>query len=93
MTEVESPERRNFSKIRSFMDLPNLIDVQRRSYERFLQMTLLPEERIGRMVEHVGQCAAERGWVLRPREQSRPARDDYLGDGVDDRDDAVVLTA
>src|SRR5213595_503962 len=45
MTEVESPERRNFSKIKSFMDLPNLIDVQRRSYERFLQMNLLPEER------------------------------------------------
>src|SRR3984893_10498997 len=38
-------ERKNFSKIRSFMDLPNLIDVQRRSYERVLQMNLLPEER------------------------------------------------
>ncbi len=38
-------ERRDFSKIRSFMDLPNLIDVQRRSYEKFLQMNLLPEER------------------------------------------------
>ena len=46
MTEVVvSAERKNFSKIRSFMDLPNLIDVQRRSYERFLQMNLLPEER------------------------------------------------
>ncbi|MGE5176910.1 MAG: hypothetical protein ACM3JJ_11105, partial [Hyphomicrobiales bacterium] len=46
MTEVAvSFERKNFSKIRSFMDLPNLIDVQRRSYERFLQMNLLPEER------------------------------------------------
>jgi DNA-directed RNA polymerase subunit beta len=46
MTEVVvSGERKNFSKIRSFMDLPNLIDVQRRSYERFLQMNLLPEER------------------------------------------------
>jgi DNA-directed RNA polymerase subunit beta len=46
MTEVAvSGERKNFSKIRSFMDLPNLIDVQRRSYERFLQMNLLPEER------------------------------------------------
>ncbi|MEX0880439.1 MAG: DNA-directed RNA polymerase subunit beta [Thermoanaerobaculia bacterium] len=46
MTEVAVPaERKNFSKIRSFMDLPNLIDVQRRSYERFLQMNLLPEER------------------------------------------------
>ncbi len=40
-----SPERKTFSKIKSFMDLPNLIDVQRRSYERFLQMNLLPEER------------------------------------------------
>jgi DNA-directed RNA polymerase subunit beta len=38
-------ERRDFSKIRTYMDLPNLIDVQRRSYERFLQMNLLPEER------------------------------------------------
>ena len=46
MTEAAvSSERKNFSKIRSFMDLPNLIDVQRRSYERFLQMNLLPEER------------------------------------------------
>ena len=46
MAEVAvSQERKNFSKIRSFMDLPNLIDVQRRSYERFLQMNLLPEER------------------------------------------------
>jgi DNA-directed RNA polymerase subunit beta len=47
MTEVAVSEdgRKNFSKIRSFMDLPNLIDVQRRSYERFLQMNLLPEER------------------------------------------------
>jgi len=46
MSELEvSAERMNFSKIRSFMDLPNLIDVQRRSYERFLQMNLLPEER------------------------------------------------
>ncbi len=40
-----SEQRKDFSKIRSFMDLPNLIDVQRRSYERFLQMNLLPEER------------------------------------------------
>src|ERR1700688_1230290 len=46
MTEAGvSLERKTFSKIKSFMDLPNLIDVQRRSYERFLQMTLLPEER------------------------------------------------
>jgi len=38
-------ERVNFSKIRSSIPLPNLIQVQRRSYEEFLQMDLLPEER------------------------------------------------
>jgi DNA-directed RNA polymerase subunit beta len=38
-------ERSTFGKIRSFLPLPNLIDVQRRSYEDFLQMDLLPKER------------------------------------------------
>ncbi len=37
--------RSNFGKIRTFLPLPNLIDVQRTSYEDFLQMDLLPEER------------------------------------------------
>jgi DNA-directed RNA polymerase subunit beta len=41
----QEPVRHDFSKIRSYMLLPNLIDVQRKSYERFLQMNLLPEER------------------------------------------------
>lgn len=38
-------ERRDFATIRSTLPIPNLIDVQRKSYERFLQMNLLPEER------------------------------------------------
>src|SRR5664280_673984 len=38
-------ERSTFGKIRSFLPLPNLIDVQRKSYEDFLQMDLLPTER------------------------------------------------
>ncbi len=37
--------RRDFSQIETTLPIPNLIDVQRRSYERFLQMNLLPEER------------------------------------------------
>ena len=41
----QEPVRHDFSKIRSYMALPNLIDVQRKSYDRFLQMNLLPEER------------------------------------------------
>ena len=38
-------DRHDFGKIRTFLPLPNLIDVQRKSYEDFLQMDLLPEER------------------------------------------------
>ncbi len=37
--------RINFSKIPTVINIPNLIEVQRRSYERFLQMNLLPSER------------------------------------------------
>jgi len=37
--------RHNFGKIRTFLPLPNLIDVQKKSYEDFLQMDLLPNER------------------------------------------------
>ncbi len=38
-------QRINFSKIHTVIKIPNLIEVQRRSYERFLQMDLLPSER------------------------------------------------
>ncbi len=37
--------RYDFSKIRTSVRIPNLIEVQRESYERFLQMDLLPPER------------------------------------------------
>jgi DNA-directed RNA polymerase subunit beta len=38
-------ERVDFSKIRTSIPIPNLIEVQKKSYERFLQMDLLPNER------------------------------------------------
>ena len=38
-------ERRDFSKIKTTIPIPNLIEVQKKSYERFLQMDLLPSER------------------------------------------------
>ncbi|MBI4460227.1 MAG: DNA-directed RNA polymerase subunit beta, partial [Acidobacteria bacterium] len=38
-------ERTDFSKIRTELPIPNLIEVQRQSYSRFLQMHLLPQER------------------------------------------------
>jgi DNA-directed RNA polymerase subunit beta len=41
----QSPERVDFSKIYTTAQIPNLIEVQRESYNRFLQMDLVPEER------------------------------------------------
>ena len=38
-------ERRDFSKIKTTVPIPNLIEIQRKSYERFLQMNRLPAER------------------------------------------------
>ncbi|NNE66771.1 MAG: DNA-directed RNA polymerase subunit beta [Pyrinomonadaceae bacterium] len=41
----KAPERVDFSKITTSAQIPNLIEVQRESYDRFLQMDLIPEER------------------------------------------------
>ena len=38
-------ERIDFSKIRTTVPIPNLIEIQKKSYERFLQMNRLPAER------------------------------------------------
>src|SRR3974390_2947361 len=38
-------ERVDFSRIKTSVPIPNLIEVQKKSYERFLQMDLLPDER------------------------------------------------
>jgi len=38
-------QRVQFSKIRSLVPIPNLIDIQKRSYDEFLQMNLLHSER------------------------------------------------
>ncbi len=40
-----APERVDFSKIKTSIPIPNLIEVQKNSYEKFLQMDLLPNER------------------------------------------------
>ncbi len=39
------PQRVDFSKIETVARIPNLIEIQRESYNRFLQMDMLPEER------------------------------------------------
>jgi DNA-directed RNA polymerase subunit beta len=38
-------ERVDFAKIKSIFPIPNLLEVQKQSYQRFLQMDSLPEER------------------------------------------------
>ena len=45
VSSVTPRERVDFSKIKTSIPIPNLIEVQKRSYERFLQMDLLPKER------------------------------------------------
>ncbi|MDX6558584.1 MAG: DNA-directed polymerase subunit beta [Blastocatellia bacterium] len=41
----QAPKRHDFSKIKTAVPIPNLIEIQRESYNRFLQMDMLPEER------------------------------------------------
>src|ERR671912_991095 len=41
----QPPPRHDFSKIKTAARIPNRIEIQRDSYNRFLQMDLLPEER------------------------------------------------
>jgi DNA-directed RNA polymerase subunit beta len=42
---VRERQRLDFSKIKATIQIPNLIEVQKKSYQRFLQMDLLPSER------------------------------------------------
>src|SRR6266508_3540389 len=43
--EARAGERIDFSKIKTTVPIPNLIEIQKKSYERFLQMNRLPSER------------------------------------------------
>jgi len=45
ISENGGRQRHDFSKIKTAVRIPNLIEVQRQSYNRFLQMDLLPAER------------------------------------------------
>ena len=42
-----APERVDFSKIKTSIPIPNLIEVQKKSYERFLQMDLAAQRARG----------------------------------------------
>jgi DNA-directed RNA polymerase subunit beta len=44
-SETRARVRKNFGKIQKIIDIPNLIDMQKQSYDRFLQADLTPSER------------------------------------------------
>ena len=37
--------RKNFGRIRKILEIPNLIDIQKKSYEKFLQKEVAPLDR------------------------------------------------
>jgi len=45
MTQISPIKRYNFGKIKTSIKIPDLIEVQKRSYHRFLQIYVLPEKR------------------------------------------------
>jgi DNA-directed RNA polymerase subunit beta len=48
--------RRSYSKIGEFAEIPNLIGIQKRSYERFLQSTVEPDKREEIGLQKVFNC-------------------------------------
>ncbi len=46
-------KRRSFGKINEAVSMPNLIEVQRHSYEQYLQMYTKPEDRIDEGLQEV----------------------------------------
>jgi DNA-directed RNA polymerase subunit beta len=44
-TKPNMPQRRDFSRLPTIIGMPNLIEVQKESYEKFLQMIIAPELR------------------------------------------------
>ncbi|HRT71893.1 MAG TPA: DNA-directed RNA polymerase subunit beta, partial [Syntrophales bacterium] len=45
MREVMGELRKNFGRIKKIVDIPNLVEIQRKSYGKFLQMDVDPEKR------------------------------------------------
>ena len=69
--QIVHRKRFDFSKIPATIQIPNLIEVQKRSYDRFLQMDKLPSEREDGGLQAVFQwcfllptSATSRSWSL-----------------------------
>ena len=71
-------KRRDYSRIRVYLDIPDLIALQKKSYADFLQMDLLPEER-----KNIGLQAAFNSIfpITDPKETAKLIFDSYyIGD-------------
>ena len=55
--------RRRYSKTQEVVDIPNLIAIQKKSYDRFLQADVEPEKR----EEVVAKIMANEPWTLVPQ--------------------------
>jgi len=44
-SEIGRRQRHSFSELSEIMEIPNLMELQKNSYDEFLQMDVLPEER------------------------------------------------
>jgi DNA-directed RNA polymerase subunit beta len=52
-SRVMEPARKSFGKIKHIVEIPNLIEMQRESYERFLQQEVDPDERVDKGLQGV----------------------------------------
>ena len=72
VTKSHIPLRRDFSRLPSIIGMPNLIEVQKESYEKFLQMNVEPDQR-----EETGLQAVFKG-IFPIEDYSRTTLLDYV---------------
>ncbi len=80
-TLQEFVERKDYSRIRTSIDIPDLIEIQKRSYEEFLQLEVEPERRKDHgLAGRAGECLSDSGLqqygrigVLRAIRSARPS--------------------
>ena len=64
--------RKNFSKVQNIIDIPDLINIQKDSYEKFLQANVSPEKR-----ENIGMQAIFKS-VFPIRDFNKTAQLEYV---------------
>ena len=89
-----APERVDFSKIKTSIPIPNLIEVQKKSYERFLQMDLAAERaRRHRSADRLQQRLPDLRFPRRERARVRRLLDRQLGVQVRQSERACITCA